>query len=463
MDTGLLFDIIAENIDLGIAVIDDGGYFVYYNRAMGEIEGLDPKDVLGDHIFNKYPSSGMDNSTLLKCLATGVPIYNDLQSYINEKGRKILAVVTDLPVVSGGKILGVVEFVQDIDRVEKLYKAVDSWKKLKKVTRQINGGEKKSPYYHFDDFLTLDAKLLEEIERIKKAAQYDFNVLICGETGTGKEILAQSIHGSSNRKDKVFTAQNCAAIPENLLESIFFGTERGSFTGAVDKEGLFEQTDGGTLLLDELNSFPVYLQAKMLRVIQEGSLRRLGGREDKAVDVRIIATVNEDPQTLIRSGKLREDLFFRLNSLYINIPPLRERKEDIFFLAEFYMKKYCALFGKKTVTLSKAAAAFFREYPWRGNVRELIHVIEYAMAVIGEDRKVECRHLPGYMRHLGEQSRKEGGGAEDYADRLGGFEKELITGALNENGWNVSRTAQKLGIKRQTLQNKMRKLNIAGG
>jgi arginine utilization regulatory protein len=457
----ILFDIIGENIDLGIAIINKEGCFLYYNHSMGEIEGLRSEEVIGKYIFDIYPSFDIKSSTLFRCLNTGTPILNDLQSYINEKGRKIFSIVTNIPIIVNKEIVGVIELAQDINRVENLYKSVDNWLH-KPIFKNIHNNLEKVNYYNFDNFITCDKNLLKLIEKVKKMARYGSNVLIYGETGTGKEIFAQSIHNVSLRKDKPFIAQNCAAIPENLLESILFGTEKGSFTGAVDKEGLFEQANGGTLLLDELNSLPIYLQAKLLRVLQEGYIRRVGGNEDKKIDVRVIATVNEEPSKLIQSRKLREDLFFRLSTLYVSIPPLRHRKKDIFLLIDRYINKYSSMFSIKPRKLSKEVTDFFEDYEWKGNVRELINVIEYIMMTIEDDKRIEIKHLPYYLleRLERESSFKEDSSTNSYFELVDEFERKMILDALNKYRWNVTKTSQNLNIKRQTLQNKMKKLGI---
>lgn len=458
----LLFDIIADNIDLGIAVIDKDGYFTYYNNAMGELEGLESKDVLGKHIFHVFPSIDINNSTIFRCLKTGTSIFNDIQSYLNVKGRKIFSIVTDIPVIVDGETIGAIEIAQDIGRVETLYNSIDNWYN-KNVPKKISDNSEKTNYYNFDDFITCNKDLLKLIEKVKKMARYDSNVLIYGETGTGKEIFAQSIHNSSRRRDKPFIAQNCAAIPENLLESILFGTEKGSFTGALDKEGLFEQADGGTLLLDELNSLPIYLQAKLLRVLQEGYIRKVGGSTDKKIDVRVIATINEKPSELIKMGKLREDLFYRLSILYIYIPPLRARKEDLFALTNYYFEKYSSMINVKTPKISDEVINLFDKYEWKGNVRELKNVIEYIMMTIDEAKSVKMKHLPNY---LVERFKNDIDTDEDidekksYQDMVSSFEKKLIIETLIKCRWNVSRTSKMLNIKRQTLQNKIKKFGI---
>lgn len=461
VDTKTLLQIITENIDIGIAIIDKDGYIIYYNDAMGEIEGFDSNEVVNKHILDLFPSIDMKNSSLFRCLKTGKPIYNDLQNYINKKGKKIFSVITNIPIIEDGEVLGVIEFAEDINRIEKLYKSVDNWLNYPKINN-MNSSVDIISYYNFDDFKTCNKSLINLIKKLKKVASYGYNVLIYGETGTGKEIFAQSIHNASSRKNKPFIAQNCAAIPENLLESILFGTEKGSFTGAITKEGLFEQANGGTLFLDELNTLPAYLQAKLLRVLQEGYIRRVGGNEVRKVNVRVIATVNEDPLELIESQRLRQDLFFRLSTLYIRIPPLRERKEDILFLTNYFVDKYSTLFNVPAPKLSKEVLDFFVNYDWKGNVRELINVIEYVIMTVEDSEEIQIKHLPAYL--LDYLNRKEESteykNFDSYFDLVNNFERKVILKALNRNKWNVSKTAKDLKIKRQTLQNKIKKLNI---
>lgn len=461
INTEILLQIITKNIDIGIAIIDKDGYLIYYNDAMGEIEGFDSHEVLNKHIFDLFPSVDMKSSSLFRCLKTGKPIYNDLQNYINKKGKKIFSIITNIPIIEDGEILGVIEFAEDINKVEKLYKSLNNWLSYPNLIN-LNSGINKINYYNFDDFKTCDESLLNLIEKVKRIASYGSNVLIYGETGTGKEIFAQSIHNVNNRKNKPFIAQNCAAIPENLLESILFGTEKGSFTGAITKQGLFEQANGGTLLLDELNTLPAYLQAKLLRVLQEGYIRRIGGNEIRKVDVRIIATVNEDPLELIKSQKLRQDLFFRVSTLYIRIPPLRERKNDILFLTNYFIRKYSSQFNVSPPKLSKEVIDFFEVYEWKGNVRELINVIEYIMITVEKDKEIKLEHLPVYLLDClnRKDTYEKDTNYNSYFELVNGFEKEIILNALNKNKWNVTKTAKDLNIKRQTLQNKMRKLSI---
>ncbi|NLW23189.1 MAG: sigma 54-interacting transcriptional regulator, partial [Tissierellia bacterium] len=291
---------------------------------------------------------------------------------------------------------------------------------------------------------------------------FDYNVLIYGETGTGKEIIAQSIHNSSRRKDKKFVAQNCAAIPENLLESSFFGTSAGSFTGATNRSGLFEQAEGGTLLLDELNSLPIFMQAKLLRVLQEGYVRRVGGKEDIPIDVRIIATTNEKPDILIKEKRLREDLYYRLGPIYVDIPPLRQRKADIDYLTRIFIKRESKLIKVREPKLSNEVKRFFRDYPWQGNVRELKNVVSYVLLNTLCVDTVELEHLPPYMHEKMLEAKNSNIELDNlsYNEKVSEFERNLIKTALDVAKGNVSEASRLLGIKRQTLQYKIKILNI---
>jgi len=289
-------------------------------------------------------------------------------------------------------------------------------------------------------------------------------VLIYGETGTGKELFAQSIHYSGIRGNKPFIAQSCAAIPESLLESLLFGTAKGGFTGAVEREGLFEQANGGTLLFDELNSMSLSLQAKLLRVLQEGYIRRVGGTKDIPIDVRIIATTNEDPNDCIRQGTMRKDLYYRLSVINVFIPPLRERINDIEMLCNYFIKKYNKVLNKNIESISGDVINKFKEYAWPGNVRELENFIESAMnfasfddVILTEDYFVSSKFISTdrlYPLNLDYQLDEK-----SLPEILDNIENELIKNTLEKYNYNITKTSKHLGIKRQTLQHKLKKSN----
>lgn len=298
-----------------------------------------------------------------------------------------------------------------------------------------------------------DRELVTENPEMKKLAAMaanvaanDITVLICGESGTGKELLARRIQNISRRKDKPFIAVNCAAIPENLLESELFGHEKGAFTGAVErKKGKFELADGGTLLLDEIGEMPLLLQAKLLRALQEREIDRVGGKEPVRVDVRVIATTNRNLTKECAEGRFREDLFYRLNVFPLRIPPLRERPQDILALSSLFIERFSATCGKVVRGYTEEAAEVLKKRAWRGNVRELENVIQRAVLLCtGELIAPE-----DLMMDDGINSEEETNG------KIKDMEKELILKTLRDVNGNKTRAAQILGVSVRTIRNKL--------
>lgn len=299
-------------------------------------------------------------------------------------------------------------------------------------------------------------RMLELLDIAREAAQSVAPVLITGESGTGKELLARYIHAQGQRKEGPFVAVNCAAIPEGLLESELFGYERGAFTGAVgQKKGKFELAHKGTLLLDEISEMPVSLQAKLLRVLQEGEVDRVGGTRPVKVDVRPIATSNRDLLQMIKEGKFREDLYFRLNVIHLEIPPLRERTEDIPLLAQYFLERYSKLNGRPVRELSPRAMKALMEYHWPGNVRELENVIHRAVLFSrGERIEEKDLRLEGGLTHQGT------GKPLDF--NLREAEKRLILMALERTKGNRTEAARLLGVSVRTVRNKIKEYGLSG-
>jgi two-component system response regulator PilR (NtrC family) len=287
------------------------------------------------------------------------------------------------------------------------------------------------------------------------------SVLVCGESGTGKELVARGIHDLSERRDKPFVAVNCGAIPENLLESELFGHVKGAFTGAVqNKPGLFEVAHGGTLFLDEVGELPATLQVKLLRAIQERTIRRVGGNSDIAVDVRIVTATNRDLHADSQAGRFREDLYYRLNVIQIPLPPLRERAEDIPLLAQHFLEKFAREQAKPALRLSDAALARLLAYDFRGNVRELENTIERAVALARGDT-IGPELLPGALqatRTPGAAQLPSDGGNLD--DLMNAFERDLLLAALARSGGVKKRAAQALGITFRSFRYRLEKLGL---
>lgn len=284
-------------------------------------------------------------------------------------------------------------------------------------------------------------------------------VLITGESGTGKRLVALAIHQNDPaRKDNRFVEVSCGALPENLLESELFGHIRGAFTGAIkDRKGRFELADKGTIFLDEIDTFTMSLQVKLLRVLQEGEFENVGDIKTIKADTRIIAATNQNLEALIKTGKFREDLYYRLNVISIHIPPLRERKEDIPALTNYFIDKYNLKNNTHISGISKDILDLFSNYNWPGNIRELENTIEHAV-IIAKSDKITRSHIPAYL-FRSEKTVVEGS-AKSLKDIISGPEKQTILAALNSAAWNKKRTAEALGINRCTLYNKMKKYNI---
>lgn len=462
-------EIILDNIDEGIHIVDESGRTVIYNQKMAELENMEKSAVLGKKLLDIFPSLTENSSTLLQTLKSGRAMRNIHQEYLNKYGQKITTISTTIPIKFANGTIWALEIARDITEIKNLYyKIIRLQEKL-----YSNQGEDSlnSRLFTFADIKGEDEKLKQVLEYARQAAATDSSILIVGETGTGKELFAQSIHSGSRRRNRPFIAQNCAALPENLLEGILFGTRRGGFTGAINRKGLFEQADGGTLLLDEINALSPGLQAKLLRVLQEGTVRPVGGKEDIKVDVRIITTINTPPVEAIKKGNLREDLFYRLAVVQLYLPLLAERRGDILLLSNHFIKKFNQKLNCKVEKLSDRVKEIFLSYSWPGNVRQLEHIIEGAMNIIGEEKVIREEHIRPFLIDLeGFSAEKEKAAEEELKElndaislpaRLEEIEKKIIIDTLQETEGNITRAARKLGIKRQSLQYRLDKYNLS--
>jgi DNA-binding NtrC family response regulator len=342
-----------------------------------------------------------------------------------------------------------------LDEVRKVVKEAIEKVRLKNENRQLR--EQIENYQGKVKIVTQDTKLEKLLETARQIAPTDCNVLLSGESGTGKELLARYIHFSSNRAEGPFFAINCGAFTEELLSNELFGHEKGAFTGAATmKKGLMEMASGGTLFLDEITEMPPSMQVKLLRVIQEKEVLRLGATEPLKIDVRFIAATNRDIQTAIKHGNFRQDLYFRLNVVLLHMPPLSERKEDIPLLSYYFLKKYSALMKKNVVEISADVIALLMNYDFPGNVRELENIIERGVA-LSSDSSIEVVHLPEDLRELSIKTfrRKEG-----KIPSLEDQEMAYINWVLSEVGANKTLASQILGIDRVSLWRKLKKYGL---
>ncbi|CCU78966.1 Arginine utilization regulatory protein RocR [Halanaerobium saccharolyticum subsp. saccharolyticum DSM 6643] len=439
-----------------ICIIDKNAKILYYNNYNDIHNKLGTEKVVGRPFLEVYPWLDWETSTALKVLKTGEAIVNQAQVMKLSDGTEVNAVNTAFPLKNKNGILGVVFLSYDINTMINTSE-VEAVKKS-----ENNIGSK----YKFSDIITKNAEVMRIIAQLKKAAKYNSNILIYGETGTGKELFVHSIHNASNRVSKPFISQNCAAIPENLMESLFFGTTKGSFTGSEAKKGLFELANGGTIFLDEINSMPPSLQAKLLRVIENGRVRRIGGKKEYETDVRIIASTNEKLEDLLGSKRFRKDLYYRISVVNIEIPPLRKRKDDIQVLCDHFILDYNEKFDKDIRGIDTRVEKVFLSYDWPGNVREFKNCIESAFISNTKGNKIRIDDIPKYiLKRIGsalayKEDEVKFGENLSLKANVQNLEEKLISKVLEKADQNITKAAEILKISRQSLYHKLKKYNL---
>lgn len=457
----------------GVLLTDREGVILYYNSAMSRIDDLMPADVLHKKIVDVYHLTD-DSSIIMQCLQKGAPIIDQPIYYRTRMGKIANTIHSAFPLTRNGNMIGVVCFVRDFNVL------AETIADMPLIEQNFDSA------ITFDSIIGEDPELVQAVSAAKMAANTPSPVMLYGLTGTGKELFARAIHNHSARRRQKYTPVNCAAIPENLLEGILFGTSKGAFTGSVNKPGLFEKTHGGTIFLDELNSMPIGLQSKILRVLQERKVRRIGALKEITIDVKIISSVNVDPHTAMKNGTLRSDLFYRLGVVFIHIVPLAERMGDLPLLVDHFLKKHNRIMGKSVKTLSDNVIQTFNHYPWPGNVRELEHAIEGAMNVVGTGDTIQCRHLPSYYFRPGSVGNRPENTGNDtlpsppappaatgvsapdptpfpersLLEKKADQEQDIIHKSLARRRGNIARTAADLGISRQLLYYKMKKYGM---
>lgn len=443
---------ILKSIQEGVQVVDCEGIIRYVNDAFLKILGLSKQERIGKSVFEVSP-----DGSIAAVLKTGQPV-NKLRN--RPKGTSVELISSAAPIKICGQMIGAIAINEDIKDI------IHLTEKLRKSKVMVDSLSEKIGYlsgatYTFEDFIGLSVATQNVIEMAQTVAQSDVTVLVQGETGTGKELIVHAIHNSSTRVGRPFISVNCSAIPQNLLESEFFGHEKGSFTGAYKRKlGKFELANGGTLFLDEIGEMDLVLQAKILRAIQEREIQRVGGEAKIPLDVRIIAATNRNLKTMVAKGSFREDLFYRLNVWNIIIPSLRERKADIELLADFLLRKICRKLGRSSITLTKRAIEIMYKYDWPGNVRELENVLERAVLNSKEKSIIEENDLK-FLTIEGVSKI-----AQPFNDILPLEEAErlIIKKAIEYYGVSYdskNKIADALGISLATLYNKIKKYKLS--
>lgn len=451
--TEMLTKVSLDYFEQGMQIFDKYGYFLYGNKKSEELEEYDNEQFKGKHILELYDLNE-EFSTILTILRTQKPVINRCDRFKVKSGKTLTTMNTGYPIIINDKLCGAIVFESDVRTIksyENMTLYFESFLQSKKKDND-NG------MYLFQDIIHESRIINEVIEQSKRVSLTDSSVLIRGDTGTGKELFAQSVHTFGSRRFKPFVDVNCSAIPHSLFEGLFFGTEVGAFTGSVSKTGFFEQANGGTLFLDEINSISLDKQAKLLRVLEEKKFTRLGGNKKIDCDVRIIAASNESLDALVKDGRMREDFYYRVAVVEIFIPPLKERKDDIELLSNHFLKELQEKYSFGPRKISEDVLEQFIAYDWPGNVRELKHVIEASFNNSDKnDPYLYKISLPEFIQNLTLTTHKRNMQDSSLNELLNNYEREIIINKLRENNNNITRTASDLGISRQNLQYRIKK------
>lgn len=453
--------------DLNLFACDAEGTILLYNNSSARSDSVKNSNILGKNMYEVF---GKDSDTAVRrALTTGEPVL-DLESIYNVGNRRVRNLGSAYPIKSNGKIIGAFSINRPYEGVRNLLmRSID----LQKQLISISGNKSNGTSYDFSSIIGESEALLHAIEIAKRVAGSAASVLIYGETGTGKELFAQSIHNASPNAGEPFLAINCAAIPETLLESTLFGTVKGAFTGADSVAGLIEQAGEGSLFLDEINSMPLNLQSKLLRVLQERVFRRVGGNKDILVKCRFISSCNFSPLECVDNGTLRKDLYYRLAVVSIEVPALRNRRGDVRLLTRHFLEMYSRIYGVREIRVSPSLLVTLEQYSWPGNIRELKHIIEGSLLQLNPGEELDYKHLPDiFLKEL--QGGADRGITEPRSNNflpssgapynlekyLGEIRREAILAALRQCSGNITHAAKMLGYNRSTLQYQIEKLQI---
>ncbi len=426
--------IIFDSISDGVFTVDQDCRITSFNRAAERISGFSRDEAVGQYCFDIFRSDICQSRCALRhTLANGKPVEDTRVTIITRDGRHVpISVRTTVLRDRSGTRVGAVEFFRDLSAIENLRNQLDQAKQFGKL-------------------LSCNIKMQKIFAILPQIAESECNVLILGPSGSGKELIAETIHNLSPRKENRYIRVNCAALPETLLESELFGYVKGAFTDARrDKPGLFLLAHGGTLLLDEIGQMPLALQSKLLRVLNNGEFQPLGSTRTLRTDARILSATNSDLEDMIGRGRFREDLYYRINVINIQIPSLRERLEDLPLLVDHFIQRLQSKRGKAIQGASDEVLQRLRQYDFPGNIRELENAIEHAFVLCDGDM-IHIEHLPDRIRET-----TANGSKRLPADS----EEAVIRTALERNRWNKAKTARELGIDRTTLWRKLRNLGV---
>lgn len=448
-------DAVLSSEDDAITIVNSKKEVLFWNDAAIQTYNIPFEETKNKPITDFFYN---DDLMVLKVLETKEPVHN-----IYHRPRKDKHVVINAtPIFNEAKqLIGAVSVERDITQIVKLNDNLETTSaELDELRQKVNTNTEGNPFYKLKG---KSIPLQQTIRIAHKAAKTEATTLVLGESGTGKEICARAIHEASPRKDSPFIPVNCGAIPNALFESELFGYEAGSFTGAdkKGKAGKIEMADGGTLFLDEVGELPLDMQVKLLRVLQENSIYRIGDSTGKEVDVRFIAATNQNLEQLMDEKKFRSDLFYRLNVIQLTMPPLRERVDDIPELTDLFLKQFSAKYQVASPEIKADAFQLLLQYNWPGNVRELRNIME-RIIILSEKPIMNKQDLIGYLPSTLHPHQSEAEPTPSLAGEKENIEKQLIEETLNQTNGNKSDAARRLGISRVTLYNKIKKYGVRG-
>lgn len=460
---------LTEVIDEGVNITDKNSVMRFYNKKQLATDEISEDDVIGKCVYD----DGMitkETSVIHKVIQTGKPILNYEQHYLNYNNKYIKLHGCAYPVIDNGEQLGAIGVFRKPNPDEEVIRKVIS-PTISKTDFADQPNKKSKSLYRFEDIIGIDNKFLQQLDMAKLAATGDSPIFLFGETGTGKELFAQSIHMLSDRSNGAFIAVNCAAVPESLFEGILFGTTTGAFTGAKNRKGLLEEANHGTLFLDELSSMPILLQSKLLRVIEEKKVRRLGGKREKSLNLSVISSSNIDPRKAMEENIIRQDLFYRLAVIFIHLPPLRERYEDVVLLTNYFIMEISKKLKKNVQKINPETLRIIQNHHWPGNVRQLKHYIECIISLMPEDDTVLSHtYMPHYYNFFTTENiqipQNQSTGMDSSIGRTDVFEsikqreRERIINILIKNDGNITKSADDLGISRRALHYRIKKYSI---
>lgn len=433
-------DVILDSIADGVFTIDNDKNVTSFNKAAEKITGISREHAIGQKCFDVFHANICETSCILeKTLKTGKEFIDLPVNILNSKGKTIpISISTAVLKDKKGKIMGGVETFRDLSALQELRKEI-------------------SKRYTFEDIISKDHEIQKIFDVLPDIAESDSTVLIQGPSGSGKELFARAIHNLSHRKNGPYIIVNCGALPDTLLESELFGYVKGAFTDAKkDKPGRFALAEGGTLFLDEVAELSTALQVRLLRVLQQKEYEPLGAIRSIKANVRIIAATNKDLLKLLARGTFREDLYYRLNVVKIELPLLSQRREDIPLLVDHFINQFSLKKGKKITGITDHVLSMLMEYEFPGDVRELENLIEHAF-VLCHSSQIEIEHLPKEFAKRFQESEKS---TSKSTDRLKEAEANVIVNVLKKHGGNRSKAAEELGIDKSTLWRKIKKFNI---